>query len=156
MRKVRVFLIIMLLSLSACGGGGEKIPDNIPPADITAAVTAQIEIPSAVEKTMTSLLNYYYDADEALLEDMSLIICASGAFPDELAVFKLKNADDADTVIEFIDTRLRGKFTDFRDYTPNEMYKLDGAVIGTRGRYVYYIVCSDNSRAESIIKGLLS
>jgi hypothetical protein len=126
----------------------------VSPSEITAAIMGEIEIPGAVEQGLSSL-SLYYDIDENMPESMSLIICASGAYPDELAVFLLKDASDADTVKGFIQKRLQSQISLFRDYTPGEMYKLDGAVIGTNGRYVYFLACSDNARAAEILNGIL-
>ncbi|MCL2054173.1 MAG: DUF4358 domain-containing protein [Oscillospiraceae bacterium] len=124
------------------------------PTEITAAIMAEIEIPSAVEKSISSL-GLYYDVDESLFEAMSLVICASGAYPDELAVFELKNESDSDTVKEAIQKRLDSQTTLFKDYTPSEMYKLDNAVIGDKGKYVYFLACADNARAEEVVKDIL-
>ena len=169
-----ILLIVVVLVFAACGNGNggnegnganttntiaetpemtETLPE-ISPSDLTAAILAEIEVPSAVEKDISSL-NIYYDIDEEMIEDMSLVICGSGAYPDELAVFLLKDEVDVGEVIGHINTRHKNQTALFRDYTPDEMYKLDAAIIGFNGRYVYFLVCEDNSMAESIIKSLL-
>lgn len=123
-------------------------------ADITAAVTAEIEIPSAVEKNADSI-GAFYDVDTAAVSELSVLICGSGAYPDELAVFKFTDAEAAKTGAEAVQKRLDSQTELYADYTPDEMYKLEDAFVITRGEWVAMAICSDNSRAKEIIESML-
>ena len=123
-------------------------------ADITAAVTAEIEIPSAVEKTADNI-GAFYDVDVSAVEDMSVLICGSGAYPDELAVFKFTDAEAAKAGAEAVQKRLDSQTATYADYTPDEMYKLDDAFVITKDNWVAMAACSDNARVKEIIEGLL-
>lgn len=123
-------------------------------ADITAAVTAEIEIPSAVEKNADNI-GAFYDVDVSAVTDMSVLICGSGAYPDELAVFKFTDAEAAKTGAEAVQKRLDSQIELYSDYTPDEMYKLDDAFVITKDNWVAMAACSDNSRAKEIIEGML-
>jgi len=122
--------------------------------DITTAVTAEIEIPSAVEKNIDSI-GAFYDVDTAAVTDMSVLICGSGAYPDELAVFKFTDAEAAKAGAEAVQKRLDSQTELYRDYTPDEMYKLEDAFVITKDEWVAMAVCADNSRAKEIIEGML-
>ncbi len=142
-------------------GQGEPavLPDAVPvsdasAADITAAVTAEIEIPSAVEKTADSI-GAFYDVDVSAVTDMSVLVCGSGAYPDELAVFKFTDEDAAKAGMEAVQKRLDSQTELYADYTPDEMYKLEDAFIFTKDNWVVMAVCSDNARAKEIIEGIL-
>lgn len=142
-------------------GEGEPaaLPDEIPvsdasAADITAAVTAEIEIPSAVEKTADNI-GAFYDVDVSAVEDMSVLICGSGAYPDELAVFKFTDAEAAKAGAEAVQKRLDSQTDTYADYTPDEMYKLEDAFVIVKDNWVAMAACSDNSRAKEIIESLL-
>ncbi|MBD5139034.1 MAG: DUF4358 domain-containing protein [Ruminococcus sp.] len=123
-------------------------------ADITAAVTAEIEIPSAVEKNADNI-GAFYDVDVSAVTDMSVLICGSGAYPDELAVFKFTDAEAAKTGAEAVQKRLDSQIELYSDYTPDEMYKLEDAFVITKDNWVAMAACSDNSRAKEIIEGML-
>lgn len=123
-------------------------------ADITAAVTAEIEIPSAVEKTADNI-GAFYDVDVSAVEDMSVLICGSGAYPDELAVFKFTDAEAAKAGAEAVQKRLDSQTATYADYTPDEMYKLEDAFVIIKNNWVAMAACSDNSRAKEIIESLL-
>ncbi len=123
-------------------------------ADITAAVMAEIEIPSAVEKNAENI-GAFYDIDTSAIAEMSVFICGSGAYPDELAVFKFNDADSAKTGAEAVQKRLDDQIALYTDYTPDEMYKLNDAVLITKDNWVILAACSDNARAKEIIDSLL-
>lgn len=122
-------------------------------ADISAAITAEIEIPSAVEKTAENI-GAFYDIDTSTVEEMSVLICGSGAYPDELAVFKFKDGGAA-AGKEAVQKRLDSQIALYTDYTPDEVYKLDGANIIEKDNWVILTICADNDRAKEIINGLI-
>ena len=123
-------------------------------ADITSAVMAEIEIESAVEKTIDDI-GAFYDVDTSAIEDMSVFICGSGAYPDELAAFKFNSYDFAVEGAKAVQKRLDNQLALYTDYTPDEVYKLNDAVLITRDKWVIFAACSDNSRAKEIIEGLI-
>lgn len=126
---------------------------NVSAADITAAVTAEIEIPSAVEKTVENI-GAFYDIDTSAVEEMSVLICGSGAYPDELAVFKFKDGSAA-AGKEAVQKRLDSQISLYTDYTPDEVYKFEGANLIEKGNWVILTICADNDRAKEIINGLI-
>lgn len=123
-------------------------------AEITAAVMAEIEIQSAIEKNIDEIEGFY-DVDTSAVTDMSVYICGSGAYPDELAAFKFADGESAKAGSDAVKKRLESQIALYKDYTPDEVYKLDGAQVITRDNWVILTVCSDNSRAKEIIDGLL-
>lgn len=127
---------------------------DVSASDITSAIMAEIEIESAVEKTVSDI-EAFYDVDTSAIEDMSVFICGSGAYPDELAVFKFKDPDSAKTGAEAVRKRLENQIALYTDYTPDEVYKLEDAVMITKDTWVILTVCSDNSRASEIIEDLI-
>lgn len=137
---------------SAVPTAGEA-QQNVSAADITAAVTAEIEIPSAVEKTAENI-GAFYDIDTSTVEEMSVLICGSGAYPDELAVFKF-NEVGAAAGKEAVQKRLDSQIKLYTDYTPDEVYKLDGANLIEKDNWVILTICADNDRAKEIINGLI-
>lgn len=159
-----IVLAVLCVSASSCTSSEvneEKDTDNIQesvsasPADITSAVLVEVPINSALEKGIEDLTMYFTDLDISSLEEASYYMCASGAYPDEIAVMKFTSSDSAEQGKAVVQTRLDKQISVYESYTPDEMYKLDGAVLEVSGNYLYYIVTSDNDKAEDIVLSLL-
>lgn len=172
----KLFFVSTLLAavlLTAC----EKVSDSVPAdgtvdtantvnntvsepkaevaaADVTAAVMAEIEIASAVEKTADTV-GAFYDIDAAAVTDMSVFVCGSGAYPDELAVFKFADGEAAQSGADAVKKRLESQTALYTDYTPDEVYKLENAAVIEKDNWVILVICSDNDRAAEIINGLI-
>lgn len=154
LRRIAALIIVPFMLLTACSKvESVKEAKEPAPSEITSAIMAEIEIPSAVEKTKEDV-GAYYDIDVEAAEAISVYICGSGAYPDELAVFKMKSPEQAENAREAAQKRLDGQIELYSDYTPNEMYKLDGAKVVVKGNYVMLFACSDDERAYEIADSL--
>ncbi len=157
---------VMCLSFSACGdktnvSSGEtsetmKSVITGEPSEITAAVLAEIPINSALEKGIDDLGFYFTDLDTSGLEAASYYMCASGAYPDEIAVFKFNSSELAEQGKAAVQARLEKQISVYESYTPEEMYKLDDAVVEVKENYVFYFVTENNSRAGEIMNSYVS
>lgn len=166
-RKIlSVAVAVMCVALSACSSNennevkdgndsGVQAISNAAPSEVTSAILVEIPINSAIEKGIDDLSVYFTELDTATLESASYYMCASGAYPDEIAVFKFTSEELAEQGISAVQARLDKQISVYESYTPDEMYKLDGAVIEKSGSYVYYLVTSDNEKAKGIAEGFL-
>ncbi len=142
-------------ALTACSGNdGSGSVLTVPSSEITKAVLSEIEMNSAVEKDINSYSDYY-SIDASVLEDASVYICASGAYPDEIAVFRFKNVKDANDNIDALNDRLTNQKELFETYTPDEMYKLDNAKVYTYNNYAVFLACEDNDKAKELADGAM-
>ncbi len=163
------FLLAALVCGAASCGGNTPAATTTKAAETTAApkpaasageiaqaVLEAVPINSSFEKKKESLEDYFDDLDVNTLADQSYFICASGAYPDEVAVFKFNSADDAQKAVPAIEARLEYQKSTYKDYTPEEYYKLEDAVIEQRGEWIIYTVTSDNTKAKEIALGFIS
>jgi hypothetical protein len=120
-------------------------------AEVTEAVMSQIEFPSPSPKDINTI-GAYYALDPAKIADMSVYVCASGAYPDEIAVVKFIDNPGAKLGLEAVNLRADELRNTFIDYTPEEMYKLKNPVIEQYGNYVVLCASSDNEKAAEIIE----
>lgn len=152
LRKLAVFIALPVMMLTACSENKEEMKEPLP-SEITNAIMAEIEIPSAVEKTRENI-GAYYDVNVDSVEALSVYICGSGAYPDELAVFKMTSEEQTEDAKAAVQKRLDSQIELYTDYTPDEMYKLDGAKVVVKGKYVMMFSCSDDDRAYEIADSL--
>lgn len=123
-------------------------------SDITEKILSEIEFPSKAEIEEGRRDNFYEVEEKDKIDSYSAYICASGAYPDELAVFCMKSSADTAAVKEMLEKRVEKQSAAFKDYTPDEMYKIDGNNVVVSGNYVALIICSDNAKATEIFKSL--
>ncbi|MDR0986313.1 MAG: DUF4358 domain-containing protein, partial [Ruminococcus sp.] len=67
---------------------------------------------------------------------------------------KFNDSESAEKGIDAISARYDEIVKTFIDYTPDEMYKLDSAVLEKKGNYVIFIVCADNAKAQAAYEKL--
>ena len=157
-----------VLSVASCGGNTAAetkkqeteateaaVKKEFKASEVTSAILDEITIASAFEKSVDSFNDFFTDLDTESLTDSSYYICASGAFPDEIAVFKFKDAEAAKAAEPTVKERLESQKATYETYTPDEFYKLEGAVLEVKDEYLYYLVTSDNDRAKEIVKSFI-
>ena len=79
-------------------------------------------------------------------------VCSSGASADEVAVFKVKDKENVEDMLEVVRERKQELYDSFVDYVPEEINKIENAVIGSSGNYVYFIVCADKAAAKTAVE----
>lgn len=159
------FLAVLCVSAASCGENTpaaitteaqvKSIDTQLKASEVTEAVLAEITINSAIEKGIDSLEAYFPDLSTDGLTDVSYYMCASGAYPDEIGVFVFSSADLAEAGKAAVESRLEKQKTTYESYTPEEMYKLEDAVVEVNGNCIFYAVTENNSRAEEIMNGFI-
>ena len=136
-----------LLTLSACG-----VPAGTADMEIDMEALADKLLESELfDETLNQaddgIAEILYDIDGA---SAALVYIGSGAVADELALFEFSNITEAQSDVPLAEARIASQRDSFATYIPEEVPKLDHAVIDTYGPYL--IVCvSDCDRASEII-----
>ena len=140
---------LLAVGTAACSGGNSgKQPDPEQlAADIQASGTYSDMV--AVE---ADRLDDFYDLDAESIETFSLYICGSGGFPDEVAIFKMKDDSGAAAAKTAVEARVETLKGEFENYRPEQMPKLDNSEVLTQGRYVALIIGSDAAAGAQVFK----
>ncbi len=166
MKKRFFAAMLAALCFTAASCGTEtKTPDSTAQEEVkeysfdagsvTAEVLAEIPINSAIEKGITDLEFYFTDLDASVLTDASYYMCASGAYPDEIAVFVFDTAESAASAESAVKARLDKQISVYESYTPEEMYKLEDAIVEVRQNVIFYAVTENNSRVQEIFDSFI-
>ncbi|MGN0687999.1 MAG: DUF4358 domain-containing protein [Oscillospiraceae bacterium] len=121
------------------------------PAEKTAELMAQLELPEMAEVSSDMLLAYY-GVEKEDVKEMSAYRVGSGAFPDQFGIFVAVDAAAAERVKTCVEAYVESERNSFMDYTPNEMYKFEDCFVKISDTTVYYAVCADNAKAETILR----
>jgi len=131
-------LLAVLAMLTACGTTAE--PPAYQAADAKALVDA-----GAFSGTMTEVDNevvplLYGVEEEAIAACSCYIASNSSVSADEVAVFVMEDAAGADVVLEACKQRIEAQIDVCKDYCPDQVPRLEDAVIRQRGSTVLLAV----------------
>ena len=152
MKKILAALLaaMMLLTLAACGGNsGTKTVDVQKLADdLKENVPYSAEmIADAVEE-----LNYKMDPPEGTT--MAGYIADGNAY-DMIVVGQCASEEDAKTLYANVQTYVSDLKTEAGRYSPEEVARLDGALLRQTGTLVVLCVSDDTAAVTAIVEGYL-
>lgn len=149
MMKKLIALILAgtFLLLSACGVPADTEDIQI---DMEALANTLLEselFGETLNKADDGIAEMLYDIDGA---SAALVYIGSGAVADELALFEFANEADAKSAISSAEARIAAQKDSFAAYIPEEVPKLDHAVLETYGRYLIVCVSGEDGASEII------
>ncbi|MCM1273636.1 MAG: DUF4358 domain-containing protein [Clostridium sp.] len=151
--------VMLVMVLTACGGKDAK--------DENASGGKEVDVQTAADKILSDgdfkdqlatvdksmALGRLYSLDEASVE-AAAFYTNSNSTAEEIAVIKVNSADYVETVKAAYEKRISDQKEACKDYLPDEMPKLDSAVVYTNGNYVVLCISNDSGKANDVIKGL--
>jgi hypothetical protein len=149
---VKVLSGILLMGVIVITSTGCKKTENISvdvkvlSTNLTSEITYDDELSEIDLETAKNI----YELGEAEITDSSIYV-SSGATAEEIAVISCKDSNSAKIVEEAFETRVENQKISFQDYVPEELKKLDKAVIIKKGNYVVFSVSNDDTKAKDII-----
>ena len=133
MKKMKRFLaaalaaVTLAISFAGCGNKSEYISFD----EVYSSLTGGIDFSaSKMQKQGEAALNNYYYIDPTTLENYAIYMAdyATGN-ADEIAMFQVKESDQVTVVKSLINDRIKDLKVRYEDYKPEEMTKLDSAII---------------------------
>ncbi|MBR5485278.1 MAG: DUF4358 domain-containing protein [Oscillospiraceae bacterium] len=97
--------------------------------------------------------NFYPSVDLSKVSEYAVFVSGTGSTAEEIALFELKSSDDIQMIENAIDERLTDQKIAYQDYVPEEMVKIENAVVKTGGNYVFAVLCDDTDSASEILSG---
>ena len=97
------------------------------------------------------VLTRMYGLDKAQIAEAAIYM-SSGASAEEITVIRVANESDIDAVVAGCEARIDDQKKACEDYLPDEMPKLEDAVVYKNGNYVVMCVSQDSAKAKAIIE----
>lgn len=142
-----VLLFALFLSLTACG---KKQAPFSPAQDAAALMDAPGVFSSSLTQIDQATACILYGIDEATVTESAVYGSTSGA--DELAIFTFSSEEAAQAAQTQLQYRLEDRTEELRDYMPNELSKLEGALIQVRGASALLVVASDYGPVNDLLE----
>lgn len=140
------------LCMTAAGCGKQQ---DITPADAVQQLKENVSFTDQMTEMDSAGTCRFYDVDTELVQDSAAYV-GSGATAESLAVFEATDADAAQSIADalqiFTDSWIKG----YSDYKPEEVPKLESAVLEQDGVYVVFCVTADNAAAKTAVQDLLN
>lgn len=148
MRRERVWMLAVLLALCLCACAG-KAPFD--PEETTGALLAQPGVFSEeLERLEDPVTLKLYGLEEDKVEALAGY-GSTGATAEEAAVFRFVDEASAQAAMEQVQAHWEYMKESNVDYRPQEMPKLEKAVMERRGNTVLYLVAADYEAAQKVL-----
>ena len=128
---------------------------TLEPADALAQLKDEITFTDQMTDMDSESTCRFYDVDTGLVNDSSAYV-GSGATAESMAVFEAVDADAAGSIADALQTFTDGWIAGYSDYKPEEVPKLESAVLEQNGVYVVFCVSADNTTAKTAVQDLLN
>lgn len=150
MKKIAVLLVAAMLAcmMTACGGKEEVYDFNV--EDLAKALRENIEYEDELTQSRDAVFYMIYGVDESLVKSQCSYF-STNATTEEISVVECVDKDAAETVKKAFEERVESQKKTFESYAPQEVERLDDALITVMGNYVVLCVTSDLDRALYVI-----
>lgn len=85
------------------------------------------------------------------IKAMKIYVSSSGGTSEEIAAFEANDEETAKEIETKLNERVEAQKTSFKNYVPEELKRLENALVIRKGNYVYLSVSGDSDKAKSII-----
>ena len=153
-RIVPAVLLLSLLLLAGCSGssGNSGNTAEWDLADLSNRLSTEITYTDTLSEMDDSLMDYLYpDIDSADVSE-KIIYISSGSTAEEIAAFQAVDEKAAERIEEGLKKRIEQQTESFTDYVPEEVKRLEDAVLVRNGSYVILSVSGDPDKAKDILK----
>lgn len=151
-RNVMAAALAVLILFSAAGCGKKA---DIAPADAVTRLAGSLTFTDQMTSMDSADACRFYDVDTALVQDSAAYV-GSGATAESLAVFQATDAEAASAIVDALEAFTDSWIKGYADYKPEEVPKLESAVLEQDGVYVVYCVTAAGDTAKAAVDDLLN
>ncbi len=142
---------LLVLSLAACGGGQGEVKPFDPDADAKTLLAAQGVFSASMTAIDTEVACALYGIDETTVTGCAAY-GATATSAEELAIFTFDSEESAQAALKQLGYRIEDRTEELRDYLPDELPKLEGAVTQQRGASVLLLIAQDSQGWEKLLE----
>jgi len=148
--KIKKIILLTILAItiliSSCGDKYENsvIDINSLADSIMNGITFDDQLIQVSEENIKLTYNFG--------EYVNMIVYAGGgATAEEIILIECSDSASADKIYMNVDTYYKNKKFYFKDYNPDETYKLDKPIFARIGKYVVYCVSPNTAEVQKIL-----
>ncbi len=149
MKKYLIAAITLILIISVTGC--QKEDREVDASTITKRIMEEVSFKDSLSQISEDMVYRIYSISPDDVEYQEAYV-GSGATAEEVAVIKAKDKNGADKIKKAFEQRVEEQKNSFRNYVPEELEKLEHAIVEQKGTTVILCVTDDLKKAEAIIK----
>lgn len=150
LKQILPLAVALCLLLTACGSG---VPAPFDPAATATALKESEAFSQVLEEIDADIAATYFGLDETAVQSITAFGSLS-AGAEQIAVLTLADEKSATTAKELLQRYLEDQKSALNDYQPEEVSKLDAALLEQRGSSVALVVAADADKAQAVLDGL--
>lgn len=153
--KIYILCMVAFLLIYMTGCQSESVPnsENTKEIDIvllSGGLHDTLDSSGQIDQVDTSMVETIYAVQKNDVTSC-IVYMSTGATADEIAVFECKSAEAAQRLEKVLEARRKDEINVFKDYAPEEVAKLEDAIIMQKDRYAVYCVTPDTKKAKEVI-----
>lgn len=134
--------------------GGDTV-SNADPADVEAAVVAEIDMTNMLQGD-NKMIKRFYGLDPAAFEACILYYPTTNMMAEELLIVKLSDVSQQEMVRSAVEARIATQKNTFEGYGVEQFEMLsNNAVVEVRGNYVLFVVNAASAEAQKAFLGAI-
>lgn len=151
MKKASVVLLLLLsLTLAACSKKSEEQTEwNL--TELTDQLKSKISYTDQLETMDPDLMGYLFPAIDTADVKEQIIYVSTGSTAEEIAAFEAVDDEAAKRIEDGLKARVAAQTESFTDYVPEEVKRLEDALIVRNGSYVILSVSGDTDTAKEVL-----
>ncbi|TYP69407.1 DUF4358 domain-containing protein [Paenibacillus methanolicus] len=153
-----VLVVLATLLLTACSNndGEEAAADpGMTTVEMADKLAKQGEQPPLVDLTENEIQNLYH-LDPALLEEFTIRVPLMNVKTNEIAVVKVKDEKDVQTVMDAIKQRAADVQKSFETYLPDQYENAKNYKLVAKGQYVGFFIADDSQQPQDTFESFFA
>ena len=146
MKKVMLAAMMAAMLLTSCN---EQLKD-VDISALASQIVGEVSFDDSLSEIDDDMISMLYSIDGYT---DAVLYKGSGATAEEVAIFKMETTDDAKAALEEAQAHIQSQIESYESYIPEEVSRLEDAIVRQDGCYVSVVVSGDSAAAEKLLDG---
>lgn len=142
---------VSVVIFAGCGKSSQNVDLNAVADELLDEAGFEDELIKAQPASVENI--YFIESDMA--SEMVVYMSSNNSTPEEIALFKATDADSLAKLETVVNGRLEEQKMSFENYAPDEVYKIENAVVKKSGDYIFMVICPDSETANKIVSNAI-
>lgn len=146
MKKVMLAAMMAAMLLTSCN----EQPKDVDISALASQIVGEVSFDDSLSEIDDDMISMLYSIDGYT---DAVLYKGSGATAEEVAIFKMETTDDAKVALEEAQAHIQSQIESYESYIPEEVSRLEDAIVRQDGCYVSVVVSGDSAAAEKLLDG---